>query len=126
VANPLTDGSLAQAIYKAFTNSMAYDITLHSVTEAEDAVGSITKSETDVLGRGIVTSYEDKFYMEGLVPDGNRKAILFQPSFSTAPKLHDRLTPLSGTFSGQVFMVAKVKEDPAGATWVCELRPVRD
>lgn len=124
MANPLF-GSLAADVYAAFKNTLAYNITLHSVSESEASSGSITETETDVTGKGIIVEYGDKFRFEGVVPDGARRAVLFQPAYSTAPKLHDRMTPTQGPFSGQKMVISKIAEDPAGATWDCMVIPWR-
>lgn len=124
MANPLL-GSLQSDVFKAFNKTLAYNVTLHSVNESEASTGSITESETDISGKGIVVEYSDRMRFEGLVPDGARRAILFQPAFSSAPKLHDRITPSQGPFSGQKMVITQVSEDPAGATWDCTVIPWR-
>ena len=120
--NPLF-GSLASSIYSAFNTTLAYDVTLHSVTESEAASGSITESEDNVATRGLIVEWDNTYKFEGKVPDGARRCIIFQDSTSTTPKRQDRVTPTQGPYTGQKMLVHEVSADPAGAIWDLMLVP---
>ena len=125
MANPLL-GSLASAIYSGFNSTMAYNLTHKSVTETEGATGSITESIASYTVRGIVVEYEDRVRFEGIVPDGARRVIMFQPSMTgPAPKLGDRIVPLQGEFANAEYQVSEVAIDPAGAIFDVQVLPWR-
>lgn len=124
MANPLL-GNLASDIYSAFNNSLAYNLTLHSVTESEAGDGSITQSESETTVRGLVVEYDNYLKFEGKVPDGARRCIVFQNSATVAPKMQDRITPLQGSFANEKMVCGEVSQDPAGAIWDIMLVPLR-
>lgn len=124
MTNPLF-GSLASDIYSAFNTTLAYDLTLTSITETESSTGSISQSESDSTVRGLVVEYDNYMKYEGKVPDGARRCIVFQNSASVAPKMQDRITPAEGPFAGEKFVASEVSQDPAGAIWDIMVVPLR-
>lgn len=67
--------------------------------------------------RGIHEEYAEKFRLEGLVEQGDRKVMILADSLSVEPKAGDKIT-----IRGETFNVIDVATDPAKATWTCRAR----
>lgn len=118
------EGSLAKTIHTAMKSTIMYDVTLLVQTEVDDGAGGFTTSQSSEAFKGCVLEYSDFYKMQGLVPDGMRKAILLQESNpDVTPRLEDRITTTKGPNAGQTFVIKGVDQDPAGATWELDCLP---
>lgn len=115
MASPLS-GSLATTINRAMS-SLFLDATY---TEDTPSVGSPDVDSFDppppisttYTCKAIVESYSERFRLDGLVEQNDRKVLILAKSLAVVPKAGGRVT-----ISGITFTAIEVTTDPATAVW---------
>lgn len=111
-------GDLAKAIHAAMKDTVAYDITLTSVTTVPAGGGSFTTTTSDGTVKGWVEDYKDFYLMQGMIQSGDRKIMILQQSTTVIPKVRDKVTA-----RGETYDIMAVSQDPASALWELQGRP---
>lgn len=113
---------ISAIVYAAANNvgGTTWDVTLKKKGAATaDGNGGYTQSTTSYSGRGFIEEYSDAARALGGIPLTDRKAILFDASFTAGidPEAGDVLTAEATDYE-----IVKVSRDPAEATWTCQIR----
>lgn len=104
---------LADAIY-SFTCERITKSNWNPVTETSDEV------RVDYSGRGVLFGKYSAYEISTLgIEATDKKATLLQNEVTNTPLINDEWTTPQGNFK-----VIHVSQDPAKATWVCQLRMV--
>lgn len=131
----LTNGTLA-AIINSSLDSLASDFTLikHSYSSFNPVTGVETVSTNTQTGvRGIICDYRlhDIGGSGGLIQLGDRRLILFVPSFSPDvngdilfPEPDDTIKSDPSVVPCFTYKVINARQDPAQATWDLNIRRV--
>lgn len=95
-----------------------------SATLIRDVPGTITDvadppepTQTTFTCKAIVENYSQRYRVEGLIQENERKVIILATSLAVTPKPGDRIT-----IRGITFLIGEVVTDPALATWECRGR----
>lgn len=116
------EGSLAQTLYDAMKDTVAYDILFVPVTETDDGTGGYTKVDgATVTAKGFIEDYKEFHRVQAKIPVGDRKVWLFQrgPMVGSRPAINDKVT-----VRGETFLVVAVAQEPAQALWELQARPI--
>jgi hypothetical protein len=115
----LLDGGVKAAVHgglKAILLPMT--LVLRQTTAAENAWEAPTVTEDEHSVRGMISDYEDSEIDGTIVQKGDRKALILAGSYvGEEPLPGDSLT-----YGSDSYHVLDVKSDPAGATYVLQLR----
>ena len=113
---------IAGEIYMGF-KGLVFDITLTKVAPGTRTPGTLTGGtnpvETDYTGRGFTDDYED-YQIDGtIIQRGDRKVVIFGASLPSGiiPTPNDKTTAESVER-----VIVNVERDPAGATYLCQVR----
>lgn len=119
MTSPLS-GSLARTVGNAL-RSLFLDATL---VQDVPVVGSpdvtfdpADPTPTSYTCKAIVEKYAERFRLEGLVEQNERKVLILSDSLSVTPEPGNRVT-----ISGITFTILEVQTDPATAVWECKGR----
>lgn len=115
------EGSLSATLFDAMKDSVAYELTLISVTKVPDGSGGSTRSEASNTAKGFLAEYSDFYRVAGQIPLGDRRIYIFKLSIDgITPKINDKVT-----VRGQTYTVVKVSDaDPADTLWDLQARPL--
>lgn len=109
-------GSLAKTVGKAFAG-IFLDATL-----TRDVPGTIVDpadpplpTQVTYTCKAIVETYAEKFRLDGLVAQNERKVLILADSLNATPVPGDRIA-----IRGITFTVLEVMTDPAEAVWDCK------
>lgn len=97
--------------------------TLTKVTRGSRTPGSLAegpgKTTTAYTFKGFFEDYSEGSVDGALVKDGDRKVMMLADSLSSpvVPDIGDSIT-----LEGQTRSIIRIKRDPAGATYVCQVR----
>lgn len=112
MASPL-EGSLARTIGSAMS------FLFLNATLRRDVAGTIVDpadppapTEATYSCKAIVEDYAERYKLEGLVKDNQRKVLILASTLSVTPTVGDRITIRNVTYG-----VNSVASDPALATW---------
>lgn len=111
----LLTGGIANIVGNAL-NGLFLPATLIRYTPvvSADAADPDPPTESTYTCKAIVENYSQRFRIEGLVQENERKVIILATSISVTPKPGDRIT-----IRGITFTIEDVATDPALATWEC-------
>lgn len=104
---------------------LVFDITLTKVEPGTRTPGALTggtnATETAHTVKGFVDEYQDKHIDGTLIQRGDRKVIILGGSLPSGvvPEPSDKITAEGET---RTIVEDGVKRDPAGATYVCQVR----
>lgn len=115
--NPLA--KVPGIVSKSLDPMMKAAVLTKTAARAPDGRGGFTKATTDHDCRAMITRYSDKLIAasEGVIGVKDRKAIVIAQSLIVTPERGDGFT-LDGSWT-----VENVDKDPAGATFVLQLKP---
>lgn len=115
---------IAGKIYQALKNKV-FDITLTKVELGTRTPGSLTSgtnpTETAHTVKGFVDEYQDRHIDGTLIQRGDRKIVILGGSLPSGvvPEPSDKITAEGET---RAIVEDGVKRDPAGATYLCQVR----
>lgn len=115
---------IAGKIHNALKGKV-FDITLTKVAPGTRTPGSLTggtnPAETTHTVKGFVDEYQDKHIDGTLIKRGDRKVVILGGSLpsGTVPEPSDKITAEGET---RTIVEDGVKRDPAGATYICQVR----
>lgn len=113
-------GSLAKTIGKAM-GGLFLDATLTRDVQGvgSDPADPPAPTPVEYACKAIHEQYSERFRLEGLVRDGDRKVLILATSLDVEPSPGDRIT-----IDGFVFLIINTATDPARAVWTCQARGV--
>lgn len=100
------DGDLADAV-------TSFSASHPGVSAYDPSTGGVTASPVAYSGRGVLDSYRADQIDGTLILATDKRLTALQNEVTRAPAVGDTIAGMS---------VVRVEQDPAGATWVCQLR----
>lgn len=115
MVSPLA-GSLARQIGRAASSIFLPATLVRDVPGViVDAADPPAPTQATYPCKAIVEVYSERYRLDGLVKQNERKVIILATTLSVRPAVGDRVT-----ISGITFTLAEVSTDPAEAAWECK------